>query len=56
VLVDPAWLLKLGDRSDAEAGMLELADGAQTNSRLGCQITLADELDGLVVHVPQGQH
>jgi 2Fe-2S ferredoxin len=56
VFVDPAWLVKLGDRSDAEAGMLELAADAQTNSRLGCQITLRAELDGLVVHVPKAQH
>jgi 2Fe-2S ferredoxin len=25
------------------------------NSRLSCQITLSDELDGLIVHLPEEQ-
>lgn len=56
VFVEPAWLSRLRPKSDAEAGMLDLAESTQTNSRLGCQIALDDALDGLVVHIPQGQH
>jgi ferredoxin, 2Fe-2S len=55
VYIDPVWLASLKGRTEPEAQMLELSEGTQANSRLGCQITLGDELDGLVVHIPQGQ-
>ena len=32
--------------------MLDLAWGLTENSRLGCQITVTDALDGLVVSLP----
>jgi len=34
--------------------MLEMADDVQPNSRLACQIKVTEELDGLVVHIPDG--
>jgi 2Fe-2S ferredoxin len=33
--------------------MLELAFGLTPTSRLGCQITIDDSLDGLTVKVPE---
>jgi ferredoxin len=39
----------LAPRSDAEEDMLDQAFFVRPNSRLGCQIHLTDELDGLVV-------
>ena len=55
VYVDPAWVGKLEPPEDMEQGMLETAWEPRANSRLSCQITLADELDGLTVTVPQQQ-
>ena len=51
VRVDPAWSERVGPPGDAEAGMLELEDEATEHSRLGCQVPLTPELDGLVVRV-----
>ena len=35
--------------------MLDFAWEPQANSRLSCQIVVSDELDGLVVRVPERQ-
>ena len=56
VYVDPAWLAKVGPRTDMEASMLAFAEGAEANSRLACQIRIADDLDGLIVRLPPSQH
>jgi ferredoxin, 2Fe-2S len=34
--------------------MLDLAFGLEETSRLGCQIVMTEELDGLVVRLPAG--
>ncbi|MFT5130370.1 MAG: 2Fe-2S ferredoxin [Rhodothermales bacterium] len=51
VHVDPAWLDKVGVADSIESGMLELEDEVNDRSRLGCQVDLTPELDGLVVQV-----
>ncbi len=53
--VDEAWLGKLEEPSDVEKDMLECAVDPKPNSRLSCQITVTDELDGLVVRLPESQ-
>lgn len=53
VIVDPAWFGKLPGPSEDEEDMLDLAYDIQRTSRLGCQITLTDALDGLVVRLPK---
>ncbi len=52
VVVDSAWYGRLLTASEDEEDMLDLAWGLTPTSRLGCQITLTDELDGLVVQLP----
>lgn len=55
VYVHPDWqarCLPEGRRSDEEEDMLDLAFDVRESSRLGCQIVLTDELDGLVVALP----
>ena len=42
-------------RSDDEEAMLSEAFNVQENSRLSCQIEVSDEIDGLVVHIPEKQ-
>jgi ferredoxin, 2Fe-2S len=45
-----------GSANEAELDMLSIADGRQVNSRLGCQIVITEEMDGLVVRLPRSQH
>lgn len=56
ILVDPAWIARVGDRNPVEASMLEFAEGVQDTSRLACQIKASADLDGLVVRLPAAQH
>ena len=53
VIVDPEWYGKLGEPSEDEEDMLDLAFGLKPTSRLGCQIVMTEELDGLVVELPK---
>ncbi|MBB4285528.1 ferredoxin family 2Fe-2S iron-sulfur cluster binding protein [Roseospira goensis] len=52
VIVDPAWFEKLSEPTEDEEDMLDLAFGLERTSRLGCQIIMSDDLDGLVVRLP----
>ena len=52
VIVDAAYAGRLDDASAEEEEMLDLAVGVQPTSRLGCQIVLTEELDGLTVRLP----
>lgn len=56
VIVDPEWFEKLDEPSEDEEDMLDLAFGLTPTSRLGCQIVVTDELDGLVVTLPAETH
>jgi 2Fe-2S ferredoxin len=56
VFIDDEWQAKLTPLSDDEDTMLALCDDRTEASRLGCQIKLGPELDGLVVRTPEGQH
>lgn len=55
VYVDDAWLTKLNPMGSMEESMLDFADGVQPNSRLSCQIVVNEDLDGLVVTIPESQ-
>ena len=55
VYVAPEWFDKLNPIDDIEESMLDVARDPQENSRLSCQITMRDELDGIVVHMPVSQ-
>ena len=52
VIVEKEWFDKLGEASEDEEDMLDLAFGLTHTSRLGCQIKMSEELDGLVVKLP----
>lgn len=52
VVVDDAWFAKLGEASEDEEDMLDLAFGLTHTSRLGCQIMMSDALDGIKVSLP----
>jgi 2Fe-2S ferredoxin len=53
VIVDPDWAGRLEEASEDEEDMLDLAFGLEETSRLGCQIIMADEFDGLIVRLPK---
>jgi ferredoxin, 2Fe-2S len=53
VIVDDAWIDRLPEPSEDEEDMLDFAVGLTANSRLGCQIEMSDDLDGLVVKLPK---
>ncbi len=52
VIVEPAWFGRLETASEDEEDMLDLAFGLEETSRLGCQIVMTEELDGLTVKLP----
>ncbi len=52
VIVDPEWYDLLKEASEDEEDMLDLAFGLTATSRLGCQIIITEELDGLIVRLP----
>jgi ferredoxin, 2Fe-2S len=58
VYVDAPWLAAIGTPvpGSQEASMLSFAALARPDSRLSCQITVNEALDGLVVRLPEGQH
>ncbi len=51
VVIDPAWRAVVGDSNEMETLMLDLVDRGP-GSRLACQVRLRDEMNGLVVHLP----
>jgi len=52
VVVDPEWYDLLTEASEDEEDMLDLAFNLTKTSRLGCQIIITEELDGLTVRLP----
>ena len=55
VYVDEEWTGVVGEPEPMEEDMLDFAYDVRPNSRLSCQIKVGDELDGLVVTVPERQ-
>ena len=53
VIVDTDWFARLTPASEDEEDMLDLAFGLAKTSRLGCQIVMRPDLDGLVVRLPK---
>lgn len=52
IVEDPDLYDKMPEPDDDENDMLDLAFGLTETSRLGCQVKMAPELDGLVVKLP----
>ena len=55
VYIEEAWRARTGEPSPMEEDMLDFGYDVRPNSRLSCQIKVTDELDGLVVRVPERQ-
>ena len=54
--VDERWVSVLPKMEDTESDMLDFASERQENSRLTCQITLDESMDGLVLRLPESQY
>ena len=55
VYVKDEWYDKLDEKSEGEDDMIDQAYEPKKNSRLSCQITVSDKIEGLVVHLPEKQ-
>jgi len=53
VYIDDAWREKVGGPSPMEEDMLDFGFDVKPSSRLSCQIKVTEELDGLVVRIPE---
>ncbi len=51
VYVDPAFAAVLPEMSDDENDLLDSSDHRDDRSRLSCQITMSDDLDGMIVTI-----
>lgn len=56
LVVDEAFFGLLPEPAAEEEDMLDLAPDLRPTSRLGCQVRLTPELDGLVVRVPPSSY
>ncbi|KAI5196119.1 ferredoxin [Aureobasidium subglaciale] len=52
IVSDPDMFDKMEEPDDDENDMLDLAFGLTETSRLGCQVKMSKELDGLVIKLP----
>ena len=53
--INQFWVEKLNPKEDTEEDMLDFAFDVKDNSRLSCQISVTDELNGLIVNLPEKQ-
>lgn len=52
VHIAQAWRERIGPATDIEVATMEFSEDVRPESRLGCQIRITEDLDGLVVTVP----
>jgi 2Fe-2S ferredoxin len=55
VYVDPGFFDLVGAPPESESAMIEFVPEPRPTSRLSCQITITEALDGLVLHLPESQ-
>ena len=51
VYINDQWLEKISPKDDDEESMLDQAFDVRNTSRLSCQISLSDELDGIELEI-----
>ena len=55
VYVKEDWFNKVPSKTEGEDDMLDQAYEPKKNSRLSCQLTISNELDGLIINLPEKQ-
>ena len=56
VYVKENWFNKLPKKEDGEEDMLDMAYEPNKFSRLSCQLTVSDKLEGMIVNLPEKQN
>ena len=56
VYVKEEWFNKLPKKEDGEEDMLDMAYEPNKFSRLSCQLTVSDKLEGMIVNLPEKQN
>ena len=56
VYVKEEWFDKLEKKEDGEEDMLDMAYEPNKFSRLSCQLTVSDKLEGMIVNLPEKQN
>jgi 2Fe-2S ferredoxin len=51
LILTPEWYARLPPAAASEQQLLDVAFGMTTTSRLGCQLTITQDLDGCVAHI-----
>ena len=55
VYVDKSWVEKTGEAEQMEQDMLDFAFDVNEQSRLSCQVKVTDDLDGIIINLPEKQ-
>ena len=55
VYVDKSWVEKTGEAEQMEQDMLDFAFDVNEQSRLSCQVKITDDLDGIIINLPEKQ-
>ena len=55
VYVNEEWIDKLPATTNTEQDMLDMAYEPNKFSRLSCQLTVSDKLEGMIVNLPEKQ-
>jgi 2Fe-2S ferredoxin len=53
--IEAPWIDKISEKQAGEDAMLAKASHVKGTSRLGCQIVVTPELEGMEVHLPEAQ-
>lgn len=53
VYIEGDWFSKLGDRSEDENQLVTSTDQFKDNSRLSCQVTVTDDMEGMAITIAQ---
>ncbi len=56
VYIPEEWQQSCGEPEELEQNILDFAFDVQDNSRLCCQVTVSDELEGMRVLMPERQY
>ena len=56
VYIKENWFNKLPKKEDGEEDMLDMAHKPNKFSRLSCQLTVSDKLEGMIVNLPEKQN
>ena len=55
VYIDKSWVEKTGEAEQMEQDMLDFAFDVTEQSRLSCQVKVTDDLDGIIINLPEKQ-